>query len=90
MRHASMRMGKSANYLTQALKGENPRISMLLELSREININLLNLYLPLLPDAIRPTPTEQALRQENEALRAELEKVKEENARLWGVIEKRG
>ena len=77
---------RDKHFYQRALQGGNPRIEVLIELSRDLNHNLLHLYLPLLPTNIRPTPAEAAIRQENEALRAELEKLKQENAKLWGVV----
>lgn len=90
MRHASKRMGRSANFLSEALKGGKPRIDLLLHLSRELNHNLLNLYMPLLPDHLQTTPAEAALKDQVAALKAELEKTMQERDKYWAVIAGRG
>lgn len=89
MHKASKRMGRSHNFLTLALRDRNPRIGLLLDLSEEVGTNLLNYYLDQMPPSVRLTARDIVARDEITALKAELETVKTENARLWGVIEKR-
>jgi hypothetical protein len=90
MHMASKGMGRSPYYLTVALRDRNPRIGLLMYLSEELGTNLLNYYLDHMPPSVRLTARDVAHREEINALKAELERVKEENAKLWGVIAGRG
>jgi hypothetical protein len=90
MHMASRRMGRSHNFLSLTLRDRNPRIGLLIDLSEELGTNLLNYYLDHMPPSVRLTARDVAHREEINALKAELERVKEENAKLWGVIAGRG
>lgn len=87
---ASVHMGRPRNYLSRALRQRDLRISHLIELSALLGENLLVQYVDTLPPSCRTTPAEVALQTELDTLKAELERVKEENAKLWGVIAGRG
>lgn len=79
-------MGLSHNSLYRQLNGRDPRIGLLVELSRELNHDLLQLYRPLLPANLHTTEREAQLQQQIDSLQAELEKLKKENAKLWAVM----
>lgn len=89
LRRQSLKMGQSHNYLGTALKRKNLPIGLLLELSIDLNVNLLEAYLLHLPPHVRPTAAERDLMQRINDLTAELLRVKEERDRYWKVIEKR-
>ena len=83
---ASRKMGFEKNYLYRKLANKDVEISLLLKLSELYRFNLLVLYQNLLPDEAKYKSTEVHLKRQVEALEKELEKVKEENERLWGRI----
>jgi len=85
----SRAMGRNSNYLHQALSKGDPRIGLLMQLSDMLQQNLLEPYLALLPPTIGPTAAERELIQQLAERTAELETVKAERDRLWGVVEKR-
>jgi hypothetical protein len=85
----SRAMGRNSNYLHQALSKGDPRIGLLMQLSEMLHHNLLEPYLALMPPTIGPTAAERDLIQQLAAKTAELETVKAERDRLWGVVEKR-
>lgn len=84
------RMGRQHNFLHTHLRTKNPRIDVLMELSDLMNVNLLEAYLPLLQPTVRPTAVERDLIQQLAAKTAELETVKAERDKYWGLLEKRG
>jgi len=83
------RMDRPHNFLHTHLRTNNPRIEVLLELSDLMNVNLLETYMALLKPTVRTTAVERDLIQQLAAKTAELETVKAERDRLWGVLEKR-
>lgn len=87
---ASQGMGRSAYYLSVALRDRNPRIGMLMDLSDELGTNLLGYYQDHMPPGVRYTPRDVAYQQEIKALKAELETVKAERDKYWAVIAGRG
>lgn len=89
LRALSLQMGHSHNYLSTALQRRNLPIGLLLELSRALEVNLLELYLPQLPAHVRATAVERGLHQRINDLTAELHRVTEEKDRYWKVIEKK-
>ncbi len=89
LRSICIRMNRQHNFLNSHLRTNNPRIDVLLELSDLLNVNLLEAYLPLLQPKVRPTALERDLIRQLAERTAELETVKAERDRLWGVVEKR-
>jgi hypothetical protein len=85
----SKEMGQAANYIALHLKQGNPRVMLLVDLSTRLNVNLLEAYLDLLPDAVRATGAEAQLALENAKLKKELEEVKAERDKYWSAIENR-
>lgn len=89
LKKGSRSMGRPGNYLSRALRHGDMRTSQLLALSDMLGENMFVHYFDLLPTSCRSTPAEVALQDEIKALKAELERVKEERDRYWAVIEKR-
>lgn len=87
---ASLKMGRASNYLTIRLKSNNPNIGLLVDLSNLVGINLLEAYLPFMAPEVRHTAVERELMQQLAAKNAELETVKTERDKYWGLLEKRG
>ena len=85
----SKEMGQSPNYLKSHMEKGDPRVMLLVELSKRLQVNLLEAYLDLLPDGVRTTAAEQRLAEENAQLRKELEEVKAERDKYWSAIENR-
>lgn len=73
-------LGMSSATLNGLLKGRNPRIELLLALSQGLEFNLLDLYLPLLPERLRQT-------NETRALQAQLEQLQEEKNAVQQKLE---
>ena len=89
LRSICISMNRQHNFLNSHLRTNDPRIDVLLELSDLLNVNLLEAYLPLLQPKVRPTALERDLIRQLAERTAELETVKAERDRLWGVVEKR-
>jgi lambda repressor-like predicted transcriptional regulator len=89
MRILSKYLGYTPNYLTNALKGKNPRIEMLIALSNLMGMNLIDSYSYLLDPANRATAQERLLQQKIEQLTTELETVKAERDKYWEVVAKK-
>ena len=75
---------RAPHFYQSALRCGNPRIEVLIELSRDLNHNLLHLH--LLPTNFHPAPAQEVLRMELDARRSELERLRQENAKLWAVV----
>lgn len=85
----SKEMGQNVTYIATHMKKGDPRVMLLVELSKRLQVNLLEAYLDLLPDGVRTTAAEQRLAEENAQLRKELEEVKAERDKYWSAIENR-
>jgi hypothetical protein len=85
----SKEMGQNVTYIATHMKKGDPRVMLLVELSKRLQVNLLEAYLDLLPDGVRTTAAEQRLAEENAQLRKELEEVKAERDKYWRAIENR-
>lgn len=90
LRALSLRMGYNANYLSDSLARNQPRITLLLELSVVLQVNLLESYLLLLPATVRPTAIERDQMEQIDRLQQERDTARAERDRLWAVVEKRG
>lgn len=93
LRKLSKKMGKGENYLQQSIHINDIRPSMLIAISKALEINLFDHYLALLPESIRATEREKALllqieamQNEKEQLQKELEQVKAERDKYWEKI----
>lgn len=78
LRKLSLRMGQSETYLNKILRRRDIRPTLLITLSKWLNINLLEPYLLLLPEDLQTTEREKLLHKKIESLETELEKTKEE------------
>lgn len=78
LRKMSLKMGKNENYLQQQLSSNDIKPTMLLNLSRVLNVNLFEHYTVLLPEPLQTTEREKLLHKKIESLETELEKIKEE------------
>jgi|GEM_PF-892587 len=79
-------MGKSSNYLHQALAKGDPRVGLLLQLSDMLQHNLLEPYIALLPPTVGPTETELALKQQIAELSARLVATEAERDKYWEAV----
>lgn len=79
----------SGTALTRNLMTRDLRISMLMALSEMLGTNLLEHYRMMLPETIRDTPVEAALKAEMEELKKELAAVKTERDKYWEAIAKK-
>lgn len=86
LRSHSLKMGQASNYLSTNLRANNPRISLLIELSNALDYNLLEAYRPFLKPEVASTAVERDLKQKMNDLTAELLRVTEEKDRYWAVI----
>ena len=65
-------MGSDGNFLSRALKRKDHCISLLIALSLHLQTNLLEHYLPLLPENIRATRREGELLQQINEMKKQL------------------
>jgi hypothetical protein len=82
LRKLSKRMGKGENYLQQSIRSNDIRPSLLIALSSQLDLNLFEHYLALLPENIRPTEREKVLQKEIESLKTEIENLNKEVKRV--------
>jgi DNA-binding phage protein len=96
MARVAKALGLSQSGMFKLLMGRNPRIGLLMDLSRAVQFNLMDMYLQLQPEHLRITQGTrllhqqvQQLEQELAAVRAELEATRRERDTFHDLLRER-
>lgn len=88
-RQLSARMNQSPSYMAKEMVKKDHSIGLLLTLSRQLNVNLIEPYLVLLPTDIRGVKNEKILMEQISSLEKKLMDVKKERDWLKEVVMKK-
>jgi transcriptional regulator with XRE-family HTH domain len=89
LRKLALKTGKSQTYYNKILKKNDPKASLLLELTDILHVNLFEYYLDLLPEHKRITQREKMMKETIATLEKELETVKAERDKYWAAISRK-
>jgi len=84
----SVKMGYHRTFLSERLKNNDIKVSLLLALSEELGINLFEHYENLLPLGLQNTARELGLKRMITQLQEELFRVKAERDKYWEALSK--
>jgi hypothetical protein len=84
------RMGKGKGYFQRIFKKLNPEVSILVTMSIELEYNLFEMFLGILPEHIRATRKEKQLQEEIANLKKELENITAQRDLLIKIATKGG